>query len=81
MLMNAFDYLFSSDSNRKPITQQEVQSLADGASPDVVEWAKEDTYIGELQAIRQYRRDTGASLDIALRVIKELKWRASIKHH
>ncbi|MBX2818910.1 MAG: hypothetical protein KTR29_04485 [Rhodothermaceae bacterium] len=76
--MTVFDYLFSSDSDRKPLTQNEVQALADDASSVVVEWAKEDTYVGELQAIRQYRRDTGASLEIALRVIKELKWRAHI---
>ena len=79
--MNVFDYLFSSDKKPNPITQKEVQALADIASVDVVEWARQDTYRGELQAIRQYRRDTGASLEIALRVIKELKWRASLNHH
>ena len=76
--MNVFDYLFSTDAKRNPVTQKEVQDLADGASSKVNEWASQDTYMGELQAIRQYRRDTGASLEIALRVIKELKWRASI---
>ena len=79
--MNVLDYLFSSDNKPNPITQQEVQALADTAPIEVIEWARQDTYRGELQAIRQYRRDTGASLEIALRVIKELKWRASINHH
>lgn len=74
------DYLFYSDTDRKPITQQEVQSLADTVSPAVMEWVEKDTSTGDMQAIRQYRRDTGASLDVAYRVFKELKWRTNVKH-
>ena len=75
------DYVFSSDSDRMPISQQEVQSLADSVSPAVIEYIDKGTSTADMQAIRQYRRDTGASLDVAYRVFKELKWRTSISQN
>ena len=81
MFSSLFDYLFESDPKPGTLDQREVNALADDASPSVLEWAQQNTSIGDMQAIRLFRRETGASLSVALRVIKELKWRANFASH
>ena len=81
MFGSLFDYIFESDKKSNSLSQREVSTLADNAPASVSEWAHQNTSIGDMQAIRAYRRATGASLAVALRVIKELKWRANFANH
>ncbi len=77
--MDLLDFLFSSSRENPSLTPKEVSVLAEKASPEVIAFVKQGTTTGEMQAIRLYRRETGASLQKALRVINELKWRSSIR--
>ena len=77
--MNVFSYIFNADQQATSLTVKEVGLLADDVSPDVARFAQEKTSLGDLKAIKLYRRETGCSLAVAMRVLKELQWRASLR--
>ena len=76
LISNLGDLLQNSEESA--LTVKEADEWANNASQTVVQLVHEGSYTGELKAIRQYRKETGASLKVALRVIKVLKWRNEV---
>ncbi|MEM8487870.1 MAG: hypothetical protein AAF564_20130 [Bacteroidota bacterium] len=69
--MGLFDVFLGSEKDA-PLTRTRILQLVSLASEDVVDHARAGGEIETMQAIRQYRTETGASLKEALAVVKVL---------
>lgn len=69
--MGLFDVLLRPEKD-SPLSRTRILQLVALASEDVVDYARGEGEIDTMQAIRQYRRETGASLREALAVVKVL---------
>lgn len=69
--MGLFD-VFLGAENELPLSRTRILQLVALASEDVVDHARAGGQIDTMQAIRQYRTETGASLREALAVVKVL---------
>ena len=64
--------IFLGSRQDAPLTRTRILQLVALASEDVVAYARGGDEIETMRAIRQYRKETGASLREALAVIKVL---------